>query len=269
MHRSKNTAFEVHFVGSGITPAAIPVGTLTRCLSAVQSLAGGSSLAEENEAISCAESDEAGFVRLVGVRKGSAVFRCATPRPELAQGNLRIAGEILKNPQEIGDRGYILSPVRRLSAAAKSLQCEIVIRLPDRSAVLAMIGSDSYENVKDVALLSAETSLAGNVQRVGGATARRCSLRVPFQTELLYCNVRSRKAVQKLGQSLYEDVVVHGTAILLKNAWSIVAFTIRSVETRKRGTLTEAFEAIWKAGGHDWERFNDPAAYLEEARESR
>ncbi len=260
------TAFEVHFIGPGITPATIPVGTLLRSLTAVQRLALGGqvsipSAGEEKE------EEDSGLVRLVGVRKGSAVFRCLSLFPVEARAHLREAGRILEQPEQIGERGYILSPLKRLSEAAHSLQCSIVIRQPDRrNGALAKIEANSYQTVKNVALISSDTSLQGTVERVGGATAKRCSLRVAFQKQLLYCDVPSRKIVRKLGQFLYQNVVVHGTALVLKHSWKIVDFTIRDVEQPKQGSLREAFDAIWKAGAKDWERFENPASYLRETR---
>jgi len=259
-------AFEVHFIGPGITPATVPVGSLFRSLTAVQRLALGGQVTvadgSEDE-----EEEDSGLVRLIGVRKGSAVFRCTSPNPDLARTNLREAGIILDDPEKIGERGYILSPLRRLSETAQALACSILIRKPDsHNGKLAEISADSYKAVRDVAIVSGETSLTGNVQRVGGATAKRCSLRVAFQTNLLYCSVQSKKTVRKLGQFLYQDVVVHGTALHLKHSWKIVSFTVKDVDQPKPGSLSEAFQAIWHAGGKDWQNYDDPAGYLKESR---
>src|SRR5712691_2514833 len=114
-------AFEVHLVGRGITPATVPVGTLFRSLTAVQRLAMGGRVSvagqEEDE-----EEHDSGLVRLIGVKKGSAVFRCTSPHPEIARANLREAGAIVLNPERIGEKVYVLSSLKNLSEAAKSLE---------------------------------------------------------------------------------------------------------------------------------------------------
>lgn len=221
-------------------------------------MAGG----EEDE-----EEEDSRLVRLIGVRKGSAVFRCVSLQPELARANLREAGAILENPEKIGERDYVLSPLKRLSETAKSLACSIIISDNDgRNGKLVEISEESYKSVRDVAIVSGDTSITGNVQRVGGATAKKCSLRVGFQHNLLYCSVHSKKIVRRLGQFLYQDVVVHGTAHVLKNSGKIFGFSVKDVDQPKQGSLVEAFDALWKAGAKDWQRFDDPAAFLKESR---
>jgi hypothetical protein len=71
--------------------------------------------------------------------------------------------------------------------------------------------------------------------------------------------------VRKLGQFLYEKVVVDGTARWLKNSWKVYSFTIKAVHKPKDGSIHEALKALHDAGGSGWDDVEDPKAYLEEA----
>jgi hypothetical protein len=99
---------------------------------------------------------------------------------------------------------------------------------------------------------------------VGGATDKKCGLRVPSQSRMLMCNVASVDVARRLGEKLYQEVAVHGMARWLKTSWRIVAFTIREVYQPKLHSASEAIEALRKAGGKGWDNINDPEAFLKE-----
>jgi len=205
-------------------------------------------------------------VSLLKVRRGSAHFVCAAKQPERALSNLRLAGQLLNSPDQADQLAYAFTPIEELSAIARSLGCTITLRPADeRQAVLATIEPETFGRLASQLLLEGDTTITGRVERVGGATEMRCALRVAFQHRLLYCRVVGEDAVRKLGQSLYEDVAVSGTARWIRNSWRIVAFTVRDVAPQpKPGSLAEAFGAIREAGGKGWGRYRDPRKHLQE-----
>jgi len=253
--------FEVEFDGPGIYPEYIPLGTLARALSAVQRLAVGAEIADGDEAEQEAESK----VSLLQLRRGSAVCVFRSEVPELALANLQETGAVLERPETIGDRGYILSPVEELSAVARTLHSTIVVRKPGRDgAVLATIGPESYASMSQTVLTRGDAALSGKVVRVGGATERKCGLRIPGRTRMLICTVESADVARKLGQKLYEQVVVHGEATWLRTSWTVVGFKIREVYQPRLGEAEEMIQALRNAGGSAWDQIDDPEAYLEE-----
>ena len=183
--KSPAPVFELIFEGEGIYPEAIPLGTLARALSAVQRIASGDDFLDEEK-----EEDD-GSLRLLAVRRGSAVFRLGVKSPTPAITHLRVVGMILSNPDKAGENEYLLSPIERLSAVARSLDCTITIRESGRKkGVLAKIEPASYESISGSLLVVGETSFVGMVERVGGATETRCGLRVGFQTECSSAGLR-------------------------------------------------------------------------------
>jgi hypothetical protein len=254
--------FEVVFTGAGIYPEKIPLRTLARTLTAVQRIASGLELEEEENEV---PESEDGAIRLLNVARGSAVFRFVGAAANEAIHNLRLVNSILSRPESIGENDYILSPLEQLSASAKSLDCEIIVRRPGRTgAVLARIGPKSYDDIAQSAFISGETSITGEVKRVGGATEVRCALRVPFQHRLLFCKVASTDIARQLGDCLYKRVTANGRVMWIRGTWRIRAFTIISVNPIKEGSLSDAFEALYDAGGRGWDSIDDPQKHLEE-----
>jgi hypothetical protein len=260
--RKPNPIFEVIFQGPGIYPEKIPLGMLTQTLSAIRRLAAGNELEEDEEE---QELGDDSSIRLLDVQRSSAVFRFVGQSPTTAIQYLRQLGKALDNPEEIAENDYIIRPVERLSATARRLDCSILVReSKNPDVILAKIEPTSYERMSQRLFITGDTSITGKVQRVGGATQVRCALRVSFQSRLLYCLVENVDLARKLGDHLYQDVAVHGTASWIKNTWRIVEFTITSIHSFKKVTISEALESLHESGGKGWDEVEDPERYLSE-----
>ncbi len=264
--RKPPPAFEAVFEGPGLYPEKIPLGYLTRLLSAVQRLAAGQEADQEaDEEDQAAALSEEGKIALLDVRRGSAAFQFIAPVPAVAVNYLRETGKILERPETIGQNEYVLSPVEELSAIARSLDCRIILREPGKdSEILARIEPLSYSTISQKLFIRGDTAITGVVKRVGGATGNKCALRVPFQNRLLFCKVKSVAVARRLGRMLYDEVAVQGAATWLKTSWKIVAFTITGVHQPKLKSAEETIEALRNAGGSGWDKIDDPDEYLEE-----
>jgi hypothetical protein len=262
--KKPSPVFEVLFDGKGVYPEAIPLGTLTQTLSAIRRLAAGADTSPEEDDEDNDAQDNCS-IRLVGVKRGSAVFQFVGKSADSDLANLRGAGKVLTTPEDLGDNDYVLRPIEILSATAKRLNCTLVVREASAAKkVLARIEPSSYEQIAGRIFLTGETSFSGRVERVGGATTTRCALRVSFQHRLLYCKVGSEDVARQLGERLYKEVVVTGQAQWLRNRWKVVDFTVNSVYQPQTGSIVEAFHALREAGGKGWDGIDDPKALLEE-----
>ena len=201
---------------------------------------------------------------LVRVRRGSARYALAGPSRAVAGANLRILGDVIRHPDQIGENDYLLRPVHVLSRAASKLECKISIREPGPGGViLARIGPETYTDLSKSILISGQTEFGGKVERVGGATRSKCGLRVPFQKRMLICRVPDSAVARTLGENLYRRVVVSGEAAWIRTTWRVYAFRIESVRPLKEGSLSDKLQAIRQAGGSDWDRIKDVRAYLD------
>lgn len=265
--KKPSPVLEVCFVGSELRPERISIATLSRTLSAIHRLAAGQ---EEEELEEDEDLTGTGALQLSMVKRGSAVYQFTGQSASGVIGRLRDLGKVLKRPGDPGAHEFALSPLETLSAIARRLDCSIVIRQPGKeSPVLARIEPNTYESISESLLVSGETSITGEVKGVGGATEMRCRLRVPFQERLLYCKVEREEVARKLGDYLYQDVVVQGTASWYKGTWRMLTMSIRDAYQPKAGSLAEAVQAIRKAGGKDWDKIGDVASFLDEVSGSR
>ena len=251
-----NPDLEICFQGAELFPESIPVRSLADTLSAIHRLALRKDDDEEQDLVP---------IRLLDVKRGSARFLCVADEREQIIDGLRRAGRWLEDPECFDELAYALSPVRRLSEVASALECPIVIRdASDHNEVLVRIFPRTYRDLSNTLLVTGDKTLRGSVQRVGGATETKCALRVSFQTRLLICKVRDEDVVRALAKYLYEDVEATGTAQWIKRNWRIVGFEIREVHQPQSGVLTEAFDALRKAGGNAWDDIEDPESFIEE-----
>jgi hypothetical protein len=234
---------------------------MSRALAAVQRLAIGEDL--------LGSDDDAHLtaLRLIGVRKGSAVFPCVSEIPDRTVSNLRLVGHVIEDPETADRISYGFSPLRDLAAVAKQLHCEIIIQTPGREgSVLATIQPDSYERIAKSLLIQGETLLTGRVERAGGTTEEKCALRLSTQPRLLYCSIESTDSqlVRKLGQRLYEDVAVSGLATWIRGTWRIISFKIRELHEQRHARSSELAKRLKKVAGRGWGVVEDPDAYLRE-----
>lgn len=255
--------FEVLFEGKGVYPEFIPLGTLTQTFSAIRRIVAGSEIVDEDE--EAEEPVDASSIRLLDMKRGSALFQFVGASVTTDLANLRGVGRVLESPDELGKNDYVLRPIETLSAIARRLGCTVVFReATSEKTVLAKIEPSSYERIAGSLFITGDTAITGRVERVRGATTRSCALRVSFQAKLLYCRVATQDVARQLGAKLYQDVAVTDTARWLRNSWKIVHFTINNVHQPQAGSLHEAFQALREAGGHGWDGVSDPRASIEE-----
>jgi hypothetical protein len=252
---------EMLFDGLELLPEKISLNTLSRAFSAVQQLASGKYVSRDEDQ----EEEEAdGALSLLDVQRGSAVYRIAGPNSDLPIVNIRNAGNILDEPDEATESDYVINPVEELSRIARSLACKIILRKPNSIRPLATVDGESYDRIAGRLIVKGDTAFTGTVQRVGGKMSNRCALTVSFQPRMVYCTVDSPDLARSLGQRLYQDVVVQGTAKWLRGSWKMFSFKVKDVYQPKKGGIHEAFKALYDAGGKSWDEIDDPAKFIQE-----
>lgn len=249
--------FLVRLFGHGLKPEAVPLPSLARVLSAVQRLA-----SEEDEDAQTADYSP---VHLLDVlRSMSATYPFFAEDADRVIGNLQLTGKIIEHPDFLQKRPMVLSPVEDLSAIAKALNCTIEFRLPGRTGdILATILPATYATISEVAFIKGETTIMGVVERVGGATEQRCGLRLEDQPrKMLICTVEDTEVARKLGQHLYQRVILNGVATWYRHTWRISHFVIRSMAKPKNGSIADTMKRLRLAGGDVWDQFDNPHDHL-------
>lgn len=257
--------FEVRFVAQGLVPEEIPLRAVSDALSAVQDLASGRDPAEVPQVP--AEKR----IALMDVRRGSAVYSCVARTPREATANLASVGAMLSSEGALAieDERLIaaLHPIEALSKVARSVRCHLeVAPIGRHERPLLVVEPDAYDKISQRVLLRGDTTVVGEVERVGGATKMRCLLRVPGRRRLLYCDLESKELVRRLGQHLYERIAATGTAQWIHSTWKIYRFTIRDFSQPKLGDPKKAIAELRSAGLDAWDTIANPEEYMRELR---
>jgi hypothetical protein len=264
--------FVVRFAGKDVYPERIPLPLLASALRAVQNLARGAD--EEPDADQPAKPTDPGNLGLLSVNRGSAVYGISSPYSssdaelrkkshDLSTRNLLALGKVLTEPETVGDNDYMLSPVEDLCGIARKLNAEIQIRFPGKEgSLIATIKADTYKTLSDKLFIYGDSQIFGRVQRVGGATERRCAMRIEGRARLLFCKVDNEETMRALGRELTEQVAASGRATWMRTNWKIVAFTITEIRTPSIKPFRELHEAMRRSGASDWDKIEDPDAFL-------
>jgi len=256
--------FEVRIIGPDLTPASVPLRALNEALSAVQDLASG------RDSFVLRQVPQEKGISVARIRRGSAVYACVARAPKEARANLSHIGQLLStlNGEGIDDDRLVaaLRPIRILSDVAKAVDGQIQVALSSTAEPLFSILKDAYQRIAGRLLIRGETTVVGRLQRVGGATAERCLLRIPGRSRGLYCSVAGKKLARQLGMHLYETIAATGTATWIHRSWRIYRFIVRDFSQPRLGNAREAFEKLRAAGISAWDSIPDPEAFIQELR---
>ncbi|MEX0716300.1 MAG: hypothetical protein WD066_06935 [Planctomycetaceae bacterium] len=256
---------EVRFVAPGLAPEKIPLRAVSDVLAAVQDLASG------RDPFETPHVPPEKSIGLVDVRRGSAIYRCVARAPEEALSNLGRIGSLLMSENGYGDDGdklaAALGSIHDLSAVAKQVGCRLEVAIAGvRKEPLVVIQAEDYQRLSKRLLLAGETTVTGEVERVGGVTGLRCALRVPGRHRILYCDVKDRSLARRLGEHLYEDIVALGEAKWIYRSWRIYKFTINDFNQPRIGDSASAIENLRRAGLSAWDQIRNPEGYIREFR---
>lgn len=262
MRRAKKPSptFEVVLRGNA-TPEQLPLRTVSEALAAIQDIASGRDPYEQQSV-----PDELA-IGLLDIARGSAIFRCVARDPAAALHNISWAGNLLASQdydESESDRmASMLRPLAELSKIAKSLACEVAVRVSKTEANLLSVIDETYSKIAGKVLVQGDTTIVGQVERAGGATEMKCLLRVQGRRKLLYCDVKNKDLVRRLGQHLYEDIAATGTATWIHRTWRVQSFEIHDFTQPKLGPVDAMIHSLRTAGLSEWDTICDPKRYLE------
>jgi hypothetical protein len=270
------TAFVIRIVGKGLRPWDVPMRSLTRIFNAVQRLI-------ENTESDVAELDEdeeqqsprpLSPIQLLDVKSGSAAYPVAAFDGTAALKTLGNMGRNLNNPSEADWDSVSLSSIEEISAAAKSIghakSTDCYVEICDaykHGNVIAKITPETYDDIAAGAFIHGDSSIYGYLERIGGATRPHCGLRVAAQPEkMVICHVASEDLVRELGPYVYKNVRVSGKVTWFKKNWHVKTINVQAFEPVQTGSIRDALNAVYEAGGKAWDDVEDPEALIKGAR---
>jgi hypothetical protein len=214
------------------------------------------------------EESDVKVLRLLGVLKGSACYPVASHNGPAARKMLQVTGRSLKDPSRADWTGSSLSALRDCSDVARALGVNIQFMTHGENAhVLATITPDTYAEVSNTAFIRGMTTISATIERVGGATEAHCGLRVADQARrMVICHVRGDELVRRLGQYIYQTVVVTGYATWFRHNMRLKTIDITDFEAPKNGSIIDALRRIREASGNAWQDVPDAKRHILELR---
>jgi hypothetical protein len=268
--RQPRADFVIHLVADDLRPWVVPLRSLTRVLNAVQRLIEHTDREGSEAEGEAAEDETKQPLHLLTVRAGSAAYSVSAVDGPAAVQTLADAARSLEDPDHADWNPAILSSIEDMSAVAKSLHCTIEFSRPgENGATIARVTPGSYDDLSKSAFAYGEGSVSGYLERVGGATKQHCGIRLPDQpSKMVICPVATDDLIRRLGQYVYQNVHVSGTVTWLRRSWRVKSIYVKDFEPFKSGSVLEALERIYRAGGKDWDNVTDPDALIAEMRGS-
>jgi hypothetical protein len=263
--------FVIRLVGNDIKPWLVPMRTLGRVLGAVQRLVDQrDDLADEPEEETEPLGQEAAAektLKLLTITSKSAGYAVAAQNTESTVALLRETGDAIAHPNAAQWHPATVSSLDELSQIAKALGCVIEFRAPgDNGDLLAVIRPTTFADVEQRAFVFGHTSVYGRLERVGGATAMRCGIRVHQRSRMLFCRVTSAELIRELGKYIYTDVVLSGPATWYRFNNQLKSLAVSAFDPAKTVSFSEIAKEIRENGGNAWDAIEDPDAYIREMR---
>ncbi|MBN2563935.1 MAG: hypothetical protein JXQ75_23720 [Phycisphaerae bacterium] len=250
--------------------------TLTKVLDAVQRLVDQREDAGEDDGSDTGKPHAEALsatLHLLDVKSKSAAYAVASPDQPDAIKTLSDVGASINAPDGAEWTSPTLSSLEALSQSAKSLGCEIEFREPGRhgayGGVIARITPMTYSEVCTSAFIFGRTSVYARIERVGGATAMHCGIRLPDSPrKMVICRVANNELVRELGRHMYDHCILSGNATWVKHNWKLRTLVIDAFEPPKTGSVMDALRRAHDAGGYAWDAVADPEKAIAEMRRS-
>jgi len=199
-------------------------------------------------------------LQLMNVRRKSAGYIMSTRNVSLVMEQLQKTGNALLEPENYLD-ARMIRQFDRLLKIASSLRCKIEVKslLSDWSWVFT---GKNWQSIRSRTVITDQATVYGNLKRVGGASRRNCSIRIPDGRSLVYAKIESEQLARKLGKYLYTDVSVRGTGTFFVRDWSMVSMSISDFTPRTKNSFNELYQSMRKATGGGWDNIADPDEFL-------
>lgn len=231
----------------GVKPESVPLTTMTDLMGAIQSLGGPN-------------------LRLLNVRRTSAAYELYSDKDvgRRVVSNMKRCAEALATPETFL-RSEMLPKFDLITAILKRLDCYMEIFSPDRSWKW-QLKKNQWDGIRDRFCIEDDAVVIGELKKIGGASKNRCTVRVPFQKELVYCDIENPGIARRLGGYLYGDVELRGRGRFFTKDWKLISFRVSDFHVRKQKSWDQCYEDGRKAGAKAWDDIADPIAFLEEMR---
>lgn len=248
---------EILLTGEGMSPGKIRSKEIAEVIESVEDMIASMVVRDHPDL-----KKEVIIIGLKGIRQGSIGLEFS---PNLAELTLpatrRIAKSIAENDFGILPSGA-LNSLRKLSVFTRRHQCNAEFFTQNgKLEALAVLTPETQ--IPDIYPLAGETSIYGEITRVGGAEPK-----IQFKTldgQIIYCST-SKAIAKKAGAKLYTNVELYGLAEWNSETFEIENFHVIDISDYEQASSSEAFEELANLIGDSFDSIKDVDRFVSEIR---
>lgn len=235
MHTSLNSLIEVTFAGEGIRPDTVKAGDLADILKAIETMVESRVLRDHPEM-----QKEEVVIGLVNIKSSSLDLEFSSAVPALAIAAFQDAGQAVRDNDFSRLPADSVNALDTVASFTRKRQCiaEFII-LNGKRDVIATITPDI--KIERKPLLTGETTIYGQVVRVGGRTPRIMIEMVDGKT--IFCDA-SIDIARTLGGKLYQVVGLSGIAQWDSKTLVMDTFAIKAILSYEASSFKEAMARL-------------------------
>lgn len=252
-----NTTVEILLTGEGMSPGKVRSKEIAEVIEAVEDMVASMVVRDHPEL-----KKETIVIGLKSIREGSIGLEFS---PNLLELTLPATHRITKSIQESNFAtlpSNTINSLRKLSAFTRRYQCNAeFLEQNGRAQSLAVLTPET--KIPDVYPLSGETTIYGEITRVGGAEPK-----IQFKTfdeKVIYCST-SRAIAKKAGARLYSKVGLYGLAEWNSETFEIENFHAIDISDYREAPLSEAFDELTDLIGNSFDNIKDVDRFVSEIR---
>lgn len=248
---------EILLTGEGMSPGKVRSKEIAEVIDSVEEMIASMVIHDHPEL-----KKESIIIGLKSIRPGSIGLEFS---PNLIELTLPATRRITKSITE-NDFGALpsnaINSLRKLSAFTRRYKCNAEFFTQNGSLeALAIITPET--KIPDIYPLSGETTIYGEITRVGGAEPK-----IQFKTldnKIIYCST-SREIAKKAGVKLYTKVGLYGLAEWNSESFEIENFNVIDISDYEEVPLSEAFDELANLIGDSFDSIKDVGVFVSEIR---
>jgi hypothetical protein len=248
---------EILLTGEGMSPGKVRSKEIAEIIDSVEEMIASMVIHNHPEL-----KKESIVIGLKSIRQGSIGLEFS---PNLVELTLPATHRITKS---IADNDFSVLPsstinsLRKLSAFTRRYQCNAEFSTQNgKLEALAILTPET--KIPDVYPLSGETTIYGEITRVGGTEPK-----IQFKTldsKIIYCST-SKAIAKKAGAKLYTKVELHGLAEWNSETFEIENFNVTNISDYEEILLSEAFDELADLIGDSFDSIKDVGRFVSEIR---
>lgn len=251
------TTVEVLLRGDGISPGKLRSKEIAEIIESVEDMIASTVVQDHPEL-----KKESIIIGLRGVREGSIGLEFSPNLEDLTlPATYRITRSIVQDDFTSLSNNTLTS-LRKLSAFTRRHNCRAEFStLNGKIEALAVVTPET--KIPERYSISGETSLYGEITRVGGAEPK-----IQFKTlegEIIYCST-DREIARKAGTKLYNRVEIQGVAEWNSETLKIETFHVTDISDYEEIRLSEAFEELSDLIGNSLDYIDNVDDFVSEIR---